>query len=231
MEKSKRSEKQEKLKMAYKHKKHEWTEERSERFIKSVENRIEKRYIPFIKKILGFMKRYNFNENGKIIDIGCGPGFLLFELKKLAPNTIIIGVDSSELMINTALKKAKEQKIDKFEFKKGYAENVPIEDNYIDLGTCFNSLHDFKDWKQAVKEAFRILCKNGIFILHDRSGVYPRWKFISVLFRIGIRNALKYYKTRHSWLDPNVVETIIIETGFQILSLEKKEHYIIVGRK
>ena len=231
MEKSKRSEKQEKLEMALKHKKHEWTEERSEKFIKSVENRIEKRYTSFIKKIYSFMKRYDFNENGKILDIGCGPGFLLFELKKVVPNTKIIGVDSSELMINTAIKKAKEQRIYNYEFKKGYAENIPIEENYVDLTTCFNSLHDFKDWKQSIKEVFRILSKNGIFILHDRSGVYPKWKFISVLFRIGIRNANRYYKTRRSWLDPNLVETIMIETGFQILSLEKKEHYVIVGRK
>jgi len=231
MEKSKSSEKQEKLEMDYKYKKHEWTEERSERFIKSVENRIEKRYTPFIKKIYSFIKRYNLKENGKILDIGCGPGFLLFELKKLAPNTKIIGVDSSELMINTALKKVKGQKVNNFEFKKGYAENIPIEDNYVDLVTCFNSLHDFNDWKQTIKESFRILCKNGIFILHDRSGVYPRWKFIRVIFRIGIRNALRYYKTKHSWLDPNIVENVMIETGFQILSLEKKEYYIIVGRK
>ncbi|MGB5911300.1 MAG: class I SAM-dependent methyltransferase [Promethearchaeia archaeon] len=217
--------------MTHKHKMHEWTEERSKRFIKSVENKIEKRYAPFAKEIYNFMIQFHINENSRILDIGCGPGFLLFELQNLAPDIEIVGVDSSELMIETASKKAKEKKIRKFEFKKGYAENLPIVDNSFGVITCFNSLHDFKDMQRPIEESFRVLRKTGILVLQDRSGTYPKWKFISVVFRIGLRNAWRYFKTRYSWLDPKVVEKWMIEAGFQILILKKKEHYIIVGKK
>lgn len=217
--------------MTCKHKSHEWTEERSERFIKSVEDKIKKKYVPFAKEIYTFMKQYHINENLRILDIGCGPGFLLFELQNLAPDIEIVGVDSSELMVNTARKKAKEKNVKKFEFRKGFAEDIPIEDNSIDVALCFNSLHDFKDMKRTIEESFRVLRRRGILVLQDRSATYPKWKFISVLFRIGLRNAWRYFKTRHSWLDPEVVEKWMIERGFQILILKKKEHYLIVGRK
>jgi len=218
--------------MAHHDKTHEWTEDRSERFIKSVkEKEYKRRYIPFAKKIIHFMKVANINENSKIVDIGCGPGYLLFEIHEILPNIEIVGVDASDLMINTAIEKAKEKNIKKFNFRKGYAENVPIQDNFTDTSTCYNSLHDFKNWKLAIKEVFRILKPNGIFILNDRSGIYPKWKFISVLFRIGIKNALRYFKRRHAWLDPKITEKHMVDIGFQVLFSESKEHYIIVGKK
>ncbi|MFW9781502.1 MAG: class I SAM-dependent methyltransferase [Candidatus Heimdallarchaeota archaeon] len=218
--------------MDHHHNKHEWTEERSKRFIRLVKEKVYKsRYIPFARKIVYFMEKYKIDLNSTIVDIGCGPGYLLIEIRKILPDIKIIGVDASDLMINTAIEKAKELNIKNFEFKKAYAENIPIQNSLIDLSTCYNSLHDFKDWKLAIKEIFRILKPNGIFILLDRSGAYPKWKFFSVIFRIGLRNAIRYFKTRHSWLDPKIIEKLIIDVGFQVLFLEKKEHYIIVCKK
>lgn len=41
----------------------------------------------------------------KILDIGCGPGNSTYELKKKYPNAYIIGIDSSQNMIDEAKKK------------------------------------------------------------------------------------------------------------------------------
>ncbi|MFX1498443.1 MAG: class I SAM-dependent methyltransferase [Promethearchaeota archaeon] len=218
--------------MKHNHKKHEWTEERSKQFMKLMNGKkYNRRYIPFARKIVYFVRKYKIDENSKLVDVGCGPGYLLFEILKNLPSIQIIGIDASDFMINTALKKAKEMKIKSFDFKKGFAESIPIQDNFVDISTCYNSLHDFKDWKLAIGEIFRILRPKGLFILHDRSGTYPKWKFISVIFRIGLKNALRYFKTRHSWLDPKNTEKFMDEIGFQILFSERKEHYIIIGKK
>lgn len=218
--------------MKHDHKKHEWTEERSKQFIKLVNGKkYNRRYIPFARKIVYFIEKYNIDKNSKVADIGCGPGYLLFEIQNILPDIQIIGVDASETMINSAIRKANKTKKKNFDFKKGSAENIPIQDNSIVVSTSYNCLHDFKDWQLAIKEIFRILKPNGIFILHDRSGIYPKWKFFSVIFRIGLKNALRYFKTRRSWLDPRITEKFMFDIGFQIIFSERKEHYIIVGKK
>ena len=51
------------------------------------------------KKIIKF---YNLNNNSSILDIGCGKGFLLFEIKKLLPGISVKGIDISRYSIKNA---------------------------------------------------------------------------------------------------------------------------------
>ena len=53
---------------------------------------IEGLVTPIAKKII---KDYKLNNNSKILDAGCGKGFLLYEIKKLLPNINIQGFDVS----------------------------------------------------------------------------------------------------------------------------------------
>ena len=48
------------------------------------------------------IEHYNLPNNAKILDVGCGKGFLLYEFKKLLPECTIIGFDISEYAINNA---------------------------------------------------------------------------------------------------------------------------------
>jgi len=56
---------------------------------------------PLAKKII---KKYNLNNESKILDIGCGKGFLLFEIKKILPKISISGFDISRYAINKSPK-------------------------------------------------------------------------------------------------------------------------------
>src|SRR3989344_120564 len=49
--------------------------------------------------------RYNLSSASKILDVGCGKAHLLYEIKSLLPNCVIIGFDASEY----AIKNAKEE--------------------------------------------------------------------------------------------------------------------------
>ena len=51
---------------------------------------IEGRWTPIAKKMIEF---YKLNNTSKILDVGCGKGFLLYELKKLLPEASINGLD------------------------------------------------------------------------------------------------------------------------------------------
>ena len=44
---------------------------------------------------LKLIKKFKLTNNSKIIDIGCGKGFLLYEIKKILPGIKIEGIDVS----------------------------------------------------------------------------------------------------------------------------------------
>ena len=92
-------------------------------------------------------------KNSKVIDIGCGKGFLLYELKLLIPSLEICGVDISKY----AIKNSKEE-ISKF-LKCKNANNLSfIKDNYYDLAFSLNTFHNLYcyDFEKAMKEFIRI---------------------------------------------------------------------------
>ena len=43
---------------------------------------------------------YNLDNNSKVLDVGCGKGFLLHELKLILPDIKVVGFDISEHGIN-----------------------------------------------------------------------------------------------------------------------------------
>ena len=81
------------------------------------------KYIPgrweeVAKKLI---KRYKLNNKSKILDLGCGKGFLLYEIKKILPRIHIKGIDIS----NYGLKNSKKE-ISKFLFKGDLKKKIKI---------------------------------------------------------------------------------------------------------
>ncbi|MFX1356991.1 MAG: class I SAM-dependent methyltransferase [Promethearchaeota archaeon] len=217
------------------HHNHEWSGERAERFIKTMETMIDSRYKPFAKQIIHILNIYNMKNKEIILDIGCGPGLLLFEIKKLNPDLKLIGIDPSEAMLNAARKKAKEYNFGDSEFRVGYAEQIPVSNNEIEIVTCFNSLHDFRNPEKTIEEVSRILKNQGIFILKDKNGSYPRWKmrlhFLSLALKFGRKQAKRYYKSRTYWLKVNQVIDLMSKNGFETKIFEKEADFLILGKK
>ena len=46
------------------------------------------------------IETYNLDNNSKVLDVGCGKGFLLHELKLILPDIKVVGFDISEHGIN-----------------------------------------------------------------------------------------------------------------------------------
>jgi SAM-dependent methyltransferase len=95
------------------------------------------------------IETYNLPKNAKILDVGCGKGFLLYEFKKLLPNCSITGFDISEY----GLKNAKEEiKENLFQYK---AQDVyPFANNTFDLVISITTLHNLHvfELKAALRE-------------------------------------------------------------------------------
>ena len=104
---------------------------------------------------------YNLNDKSKILDVGCGKGYLLFEIVKLIPNINIAGFDIS----NYALKNAKDE-------IKPYIYNHRAEDktNYaekeFDLVISLATLHNLhlRELVNSLKEISRISIQSYIMV-------------------------------------------------------------------
>jgi len=107
------------------------------------------RWEPIAKKMI---KHYKLNSNSKILDVGCGKGFLLYEFKKLLPDCEIRGIDISSYAIENAKEEVKKDLI------LGHANNLPFEKNYFNLVISLNTLHNLYcyDLKKSLMEIERV---------------------------------------------------------------------------
>ena len=110
---------------------------------------IEGRWEKVARKMIEF---YDLDEKSKILDIGCGKGYLLYDFLKCLPNSEIHGLDISEYAINNSKQEISGQ------LKLGNATNLPWENNYFDLVYSINTLHNLKcyDLEKALLEIQRV---------------------------------------------------------------------------
>lgn len=101
-------------------------------------------------------EHYELPSNPKILDIGCGKGFLLFDFLKVIPDAEIYGIDISSY----ALENSKEEIRDRLTL--GNANSLPWEDNTFDLVISINTFHNLHayDLHAAIKEMERVGKKN-----------------------------------------------------------------------
>jgi ubiquinone/menaquinone biosynthesis C-methylase UbiE len=112
------------------------------------------------KVVKDFIKFYKLNNKSKILDIGCGKGFMLHDFKQAIPNSTVRGIDISSYAINNSLLSVKEY------LKVGNAKKLVFPDNYFDLSISITTLHNLNinDFKKSINEIKRVSKKSFITV-------------------------------------------------------------------
>ena len=102
-------------------------------------------------------------DNPKILELGCGDGSMWLEnYDKLPKNIDITLSDISKGMLKDIDDKLKKDK--RFSFKVIDAANIKLKDNTYDLVIANHVLFYIKDLDKALKEIYRVLKKDGLFV-------------------------------------------------------------------
>ncbi len=107
-------------------------------------------------------------EGDVVLDLGSGAGFDAFlAARKVGKKGKVIGVDMTEEMIKKAKVNAEKYGYKNVEFKLGYIENLPIEDESINIiiSNCVINLSP--DKKKVFEESYRVLKKGGKMYVSD----------------------------------------------------------------
>jgi protein-L-isoaspartate(D-aspartate) O-methyltransferase len=107
------------------------------------------RWAPVAKAMID---HYGIKPGDKILDIGCGKGFLLYEISLLVAGAEIYGIDRSGYAIDNAKEEIKDR------LKVGNANQLPFPDNYFDFVYSITTLHNLHcyDLDKALREMQRV---------------------------------------------------------------------------
>jgi protein-L-isoaspartate(D-aspartate) O-methyltransferase len=116
------------------------------------------RYMPgrWEKVAKAMAEHYGIQAGDKILDVGCGKGFLLYDFTLVVPGVEVYGIDVSSYAIENSKEEIKSR------LQAGSATRLPWPEHSFDLVFSLNTLHNLPcyDLEAALREIERVGKKN-----------------------------------------------------------------------
>ena len=111
------------------------------------------------------VEHYGLKAGDKVLDVGCGKAFLVYDFTKVVPGIDIQGIDVSEYAIANAKEEVKDR------LRVGSAAKLPWPDKHFDFVYSLNTLHNLHayDLEPALREMERVGRKKYLCVESYRS--------------------------------------------------------------
>ncbi len=116
--------------------------------------RYDGRWLPFAQTVA---RQYSLRAGSRVLDVGCGKGFLLYELAQAVPGIEVTGLDVSSYAIANAKDEIRDRLV------QGTAAQLPFADGSFDLVISMATLHNLgvADLHAAIGEINRVTAPSG----------------------------------------------------------------------
>ena len=170
--------------------------------------------------------------NGKLLDIGCGPGHLAAHLSRKFPNLECTGLDLNDAMLGIA--KRRFRGTPRLGFVKGDVESLPFGDGCVNMVVSSLSLHHWSNPEGGLKEMRRVLAEGGRLVLFDLRRDCPRWMYLVFLTGQKLFLPRNIRRTNGAvgsiWASytPDEVSGMMVEAGFQRYQVRRAFGWVLV---
>ena len=149
-----------------------------------------------MEKILRFVK---IRGKMRVLDLGCGSGYLSFPMAKNNPDSEVIGLDIVSDTLEANRSKANEERIKNLSFVRYDGIDFPFEDQSFDLVVTRYALHHFPDIGHSIGEMSRVLKEGGkLFISDPCPNECDTERFVDDYMRLKKDGHIKFY-TKDEW--------------------------------
>lgn len=170
----------------------------------------------------GLPTEFAFIKEGSVVlDLGSGAGNDAFIARSLTGTSgKVIGVDFTDAMITKARQNTEKLGFNNVEFRQGDIENLPLNNETVDIAVSNCVLNLVPDKRRAFSEMYRVLKQGGHFSISDivLQGELPE----------GLQTAVEMYAGCVAGaMQKDEYLKIIKETGFKNIKIQKEKPIII----
>ncbi|MGN0329408.1 MAG: class I SAM-dependent methyltransferase [Lachnospira sp.] len=152
------------------------------------------------KHLKDILATINVKPGMRILDLGCGSGYLTFPIAKINEDAHVIGLDIVTDTLEKNTGKALEMDIKNLKFISYDGITFPFENDSFDLVVTRYALHHFPQIKKSIREVARVLSCNGLFFVSDpRPNDCDITRFVDDYMQLKKDGHIKFY-TKDEWV-------------------------------